>query len=80
MSAEQLPNRRHLMAQRLEDLRFMAAHGETHVGAAERLGLKIDALQAWCSDNDRTVWARLVANSHAPGSGARRGRVTKAIA
>ena len=53
-------------ASRAEDLEFMAATGETHVGAARRLGMRVDSLQAWCDDNARDTWARLVANAHAP--------------
>lgn len=58
----------------------MAATGESHTGAAERLGLSVDTLEKWCRDHDRNVWRHLVANSRIPGHGVRRGTITKAIA
>lgn len=65
---------------RAEDLTFMADTGETHVRAAARLGINLDALEKWCRDNGhRPTWRRLVANSHALGHGARAGRVTQAV-
>jgi hypothetical protein len=54
-------------AARLEDLTFMADHGETHIGAAERIGMTVDALDRWCHRHDAKVWNRLVANQHKPG-------------
>ena len=47
---------------RLEDLAWMAAHGETHHGAAKRLGISTNALQAWCRKHAPKLWAALVRN------------------
>lgn len=38
-------------AQRLEDVAFMAAHGESLSGAARRLGIGASALEAWLRRN-----------------------------
>lgn len=62
-------------ARRLEDLRFMAMHGETTPGAAARLGITEKALWKWCDRNGHTaLWFTLADNAAAPGHGARAGR------
>lgn len=46
---------------RIEDLRWMAAHGESAQGAAARLGItKAEALRRWCVRHDiEDVWRTL---------------------
>lgn len=62
-----------------EDLTFMATNGETHRGAAERLGTNVLALEKWCRNNGHhATWARLVANARVPGRGARSGSLALA--
>lgn len=62
-------------AARLEDLRDLAAFGETRAGAAQRMGLTYTALEKWRRDHARPEWEQLIANEQAIGKGARRGRV-----
>jgi hypothetical protein len=58
----------HHATSRVEDLTFMADHGETTTGAAQRLGLSSDALERWCHRHQLAgLLARLVANAHQPG-------------
>jgi hypothetical protein len=38
---------------RVEDLTFMAAHGETAEGAAERLGISTEGLRKWLDAAER---------------------------
>jgi transposase-like protein len=40
-------------ADRLEDCRWMAAHGESLTGAARRIGISRDGLEAWLRKHDR---------------------------
>lgn len=47
---------------RAEDLAWMAAHGETVNGAADRLGINRKSLEKWCHRNTPELWRQLVAN------------------
>lgn len=49
---------------RIEDLEFMAAHGETPEGAAARLGMRAASLETWLLRSHRPALVRaLVANA-----------------
>ena len=49
---------------RIEDLEFMAAHGETLEGAAGRLGMRAASLETWLLHSRRPALVRaLVANA-----------------
>ena len=66
---------------RLEDLAFMAAMGETSERAAERLGIRLDALEKWTRTHGadaQAVWAHLRRNDYRAslGHGARAGKLT----
>lgn len=53
------------IADRLEDLMWMAETGESASGAARRLDISLDALDKWCRNNDAVnLWHRL--RSHEP--------------
>lgn len=65
-------------AERLEDLTFMADHGETHTGAATRLNIDLETLDRWCHRHNPDIWHRLVANSHRTGH-LRSGSITQRV-
>lgn len=48
--------------ERLEDVRWMAATGESLSGAANRLGITTDALEVWGRRHDRESLALLIAH------------------
>lgn len=50
---------------RAEDVAFLAATGESAVGAAERLGITYMALEKWCQQNMLHEWRTLVARNPA---------------
>lgn len=50
------------IAARREDLAWMAQHGESTEGAAERLGISRNGLYMWCFNNAPEVWHQLVIN------------------
>ena len=59
---------------RIEDLAWMAAHGETVDGAADRLGINRKSLEKWCHRNTPELWRQLVANE-ATAARVRRGAI-----
>lgn len=52
-----------LNRRRAEDLEWMAATGENAVGAAERLGISLAALERWGRRNRPDLWATLSARN-----------------
>lgn len=57
---------------RLEDVRWFVETGENAEGAAARLGIKVDALEKWCSRHARDEWVVLLArNPHDPNAQSR---------
>lgn len=50
---------RRMRRERLEDARWLADTGEHLTGAAQRLGITRDALEAFLRDHDRDTLARL---------------------
>jgi hypothetical protein len=59
---------------RAENVRFLADTGECATGAAQRMGLTVDALEKWARGHDPAAWSRLVENERGVGK-VRRGRV-----
>lgn len=55
--------------ERAEDLEWFVETGETLEGAAERLGITVVAIEAWCRKNSRMdLLQALTANSNRLGS------------
>lgn len=48
-------------AERLEDVRWMAETGENLDGAAQRLGMTVEALEKWCARHDKEALTTLIA-------------------
>jgi hypothetical protein len=53
------------LANRLEDLRWLADTGETRRGAADRLGVGYRSLEKWADRHARVEWQRLKRNEEA---------------
>ena len=56
-----------VVAERHEDLDWMARTGETTWGAAERLGITHKALLKWCDRHDKELLVRLRGNEELRG-------------
>ena len=55
-----------MVAERLEDLAWLADTGENAVGAARRLGVSHDALDRWCRRHCFDLWQQLRARDPKP--------------
>lgn len=62
-------------ADRLDNLRFLAATGESLEGAAQRLGITVASLDTWCRRHGHTDLYQQLAARGEYGHGARVGRV-----
>jgi hypothetical protein len=59
---------------RLDDLAWMAVHGENTYGAAERLGTSREYLDKWARRNAPAIWAELIDHDPLPVTGHRPSR------